>query len=266
MFKSHVITRSLIVLACGLALGACQKKPVFTPYDHVEASQADCSKNVFLQRYGCSLDRVETAAESNDSDAEYALGYMYFYGIGTVKDKETAIVWIKRAAEQGQPLAITAMQSIRRTQYPKMGQAHLPKTSKNAYQEAIAPKNIPPSINPHQVAHSKVTSTPPVVVAKKPSLHHLKALNHHYTLQLMASHDLAIVKGFIKAHQLGKQAGFYQTRFQGNPWYVLIYGDYQSSNAAHNALGHLPASVKAMHPWVKPYQIVQKELLSTQAG
>ncbi len=69
------------------------------------ASQSACETNIYLRRYGCSLSRVEQAAESGDPDAEYALGYMYYYGINTVKDTQTAKLWIRRAAEQGQPLA-----------------------------------------------------------------------------------------------------------------------------------------------------------------
>lgn len=64
-----------------------------------------CQKNSFLRRYNCSLSAIERAASRGNPDAQYALGYMYFYGVGTVRDTEAATLWIDRAAAQGQPLA-----------------------------------------------------------------------------------------------------------------------------------------------------------------
>ena len=47
------------------------------------------------------------------------VGYMYYNGIGTVKDPESAMIWIKPAA-QGQPLA-DALKTIHQAQFPNMG-------------------------------------------------------------------------------------------------------------------------------------------------
>jgi len=80
-----------------------------------------CSNNAFLQKYNCSLSKIESAAERGDPDAQYALGYMYFYGIGTVRDSNAAKLWIRRAAAQGQPLAIKAMHMLNSNTYPDMG-------------------------------------------------------------------------------------------------------------------------------------------------
>lgn len=70
---------------------------------------SNCSENAFLNKYDCSFKKIEAAAQRNDPDAQYALGYMYFYGIGTVRDVEFAKLWIRRAARQGQPLARRAL-------------------------------------------------------------------------------------------------------------------------------------------------------------
>lgn len=80
-----------------------------------------CNHNHFLQKFGCSLDRIETAAQNGDPDAQYALGYMYFYGVGTVRDVNAAKLWIRRSAAQGQPLALKATHILNHTSYPGMG-------------------------------------------------------------------------------------------------------------------------------------------------
>ena len=71
-----------------------------------------CIGNAYLQKYNCSVRRINQAAQSGDPDAQYALGYMYYYGIGTIRDKETAKLWINRAADQSQPLAKKASELI----------------------------------------------------------------------------------------------------------------------------------------------------------
>lgn len=76
------------------------------------ASTALCTNNPFLQKYQCSFSRVEQAARSGDPDAQYALGYLYYYGIGATQDRQTGLMWIRKAAAQGQPVAQQALQKL----------------------------------------------------------------------------------------------------------------------------------------------------------
>jgi DamX protein len=71
-----------------------------------------CQHNPYLEKYDCSIDRVEVAAQAGNPDAQYALGYMYYYGINTVQDVPTARLWIKRAASQDQLLAQKALRIV----------------------------------------------------------------------------------------------------------------------------------------------------------
>lgn len=73
------------------------------------AMLANCSGNPYLQMFNCSMSNVMTAAKRGDPDAQYALGYMYFYGIGTQRDSQSARLWIQKSASQGQPLAKRAL-------------------------------------------------------------------------------------------------------------------------------------------------------------
>lgn len=79
-----------------------------------------CSTDPYLAKYNCSLSQVQTAAQSGDPDAQYALGYMYYYGINTPRDLDGAKVWIARAASQGQPLAKQAILVITSAQSEAM--------------------------------------------------------------------------------------------------------------------------------------------------
>ncbi|OGT45519.1 MAG: hypothetical protein A3E83_05595 [Gammaproteobacteria bacterium RIFCSPHIGHO2_12_FULL_41_20] len=49
-------------------------------------------------------------AAAGKAEAEYAVGYMYYYGYGVAQDTDTGRFWINKAAEQKYPPAIKALQ------------------------------------------------------------------------------------------------------------------------------------------------------------
>lgn len=63
-----------------------------------------------------SFDQIRQAAEAGDPDAQYALGYMYYYGKGITKNNVAAKEWIHKAANQGQAQAVQAEKLLRETQ------------------------------------------------------------------------------------------------------------------------------------------------------
>lgn len=106
---------SSIVLLIGLN-GCSTNTPAPTsranpemPVSSSFTSSAVCANNPFLQKYRCSFVQVEQAARSGDPDAQYALGYLYYYGIGTTQDRQTGLLWIRKAAAQGQTVAQEAL-------------------------------------------------------------------------------------------------------------------------------------------------------------
>jgi TPR repeat protein len=59
--------------------------------------------------------RLMPEAEKGQCDAQYAVGYMYYYGQGVVEDRRKAWYWIRRAASQGQPEAVEAVKILTTT-------------------------------------------------------------------------------------------------------------------------------------------------------
>ncbi|MBS0352200.1 MAG: SEL1-like repeat protein [Proteobacteria bacterium] len=88
-----------------------EANPVAAPASSF-ASSPVCSSNPFLQKYHCSFTRIEEAAREGNPDAQYALGYLYYRGIGTTQDRQTGLLWIRRAAAQGQPVAQQALKTL----------------------------------------------------------------------------------------------------------------------------------------------------------
>jgi TPR repeat protein len=56
--------------------------------------------------YSIAFKEFKAAAEKGDARAQYSLAVMYNDGIGTKKDPDEAMLWFRKSAAQGHPLAI----------------------------------------------------------------------------------------------------------------------------------------------------------------
>lgn len=60
------------------------------------------------QDYRRAFILLKTEADKGQIDAQYAVGFMYYYGRGVVEDRKKGWFWINLAASKGQPQAIAA--------------------------------------------------------------------------------------------------------------------------------------------------------------
>ena len=90
----------------------------------------------------------------------------------------------------------------------------------------------------------------------------LLAVNKNmFTLQLSGMSTQKSLQEFIVDHQLPrKDVYLYQTWRDKKPWYVFIYGQFGSRNAAKRAANNLPGSLKGLNSWVKEFTTVHQEL------
>ncbi len=132
------------------------------------ASSSICTSNTFLQKYQCSFTQISQAARSGDPDAQYALGYLYYYGIGTTQDRQTGLVWIRKAASQGQPVAQQALKALSTNQpIPKK----VPVTTPNQSDVNTVPVATSHNPNPGPGTPETPPTTPPP--AEKPLTEYL---------------------------------------------------------------------------------------------
>ena len=252
--RKRLINVTLALLAVGL-LSSCShhdSKPV-SPSATALNSTA-CSGNRYLQKFSCSLDRVEAAAQEGDPDAQYALGYMYYYGIGTVRDTNTATLWIRRSASQGQPIAKKALALM--TGGTEISTLH-------HHDSKVSDPRLMKSTKPMTMSHQKSSYHPAhasAMTAMESNL--MKAHPNHFTLQLMAAHDAKIAHQFITRNHLQGKAQYYRAKYGSGNWYRVVYGDYSSASQAHAAIRSLPANLRQQRPWAKSFRSVQKEILS----
>ncbi|MCW8410018.1 sel1 repeat family protein [Legionella sp. PATHC035] len=65
-----------------------------------------------VENYRKAFIRLKPIAERGQPDAQYAVGYMYYYGKGVVEDRKKAWFWINAAANLGQPDAKEAVRIL----------------------------------------------------------------------------------------------------------------------------------------------------------
>ncbi|WP_419420971.1 tetratricopeptide repeat protein [Legionella sp. D16C41] len=68
-----------------------------------------------VKEYRRAFIRLMPEAERGQSDAQYAVGYMYYYGEGVIENRQKALYWIEKAASKGQPDAVEAMKILTTT-------------------------------------------------------------------------------------------------------------------------------------------------------
>lgn len=69
-------------------------------------------QNFAEHNYQQAFNQLMPVAKSGNADAQYAVGYMYFYGKGIVEDRNAAEYWMAKSADQGQVLAQRALGMI----------------------------------------------------------------------------------------------------------------------------------------------------------
>lgn len=75
------------------------------------------------RNYSRAFTELWDPVQYRDPRAMYAMGYMYYYGIGTNKDEDIALSLIRAAAKQGCPSAVIALRMLsasKATQYAPM--------------------------------------------------------------------------------------------------------------------------------------------------
>ena len=111
---------------------------------------------------------------------------------------------------------------------------------------------IKPAAKAQATAPGKVSLTPARVLQQKN--------DNHLSVQLMGSRSLEAIEQFVLANRLAGQVWVYQTRFHGNPWYVVLKGEYAGMSQAQAAIRTLSPALQKADPWPKSFAQVKREL------
>ena len=95
----------LLILSSTALLSACTTPPANQLYAQGQAAYHS-------EDFHTAFVRLLAAAEANSVQAQYAVGYMYYYGIGTETNTTQAMIWLKKSAATGNIKATQALESI----------------------------------------------------------------------------------------------------------------------------------------------------------
>lgn len=266
---------SLMCLVAVFSLAACSKSNQQSTH-----AMSACSGDPYLMKYNCSVSKVQHAAADGDADAQYALGYMYYYGLDTVRDQDNAKLWISRSAAQGQPLAKRALAMIegtvpQKSYAPKFAHKSKLKSKPQAVTQPKSSVQVAQTKHRPVVKHTSADHTASVVhqphsqsvshaVESSDLVQMENTLLHEptsgFTLQLMGNHNERVIKNFIASHHLQNKATYYYSSFQHSKWYMLVYGQYKTVGEAHAAIATLPPELRHLQPWIKPIRDVKAEI------
>ena len=123
-------------------------------------------------------------------------------------------------------------------------------------QQPTAQPAAQPKPAPAKPAPAKPTAAANVRLGTVANL--MQKSSQRYTLQLMAGRNKTVLEALAAKHNLNP-AWVYPRDINGQPWFVLVQGDYLSANQARNAISGLASELQAAKPWPKPFAQVQKE-------
>lgn len=95
---------TLIILST-LLLACASNKAKETPLMQAENAYA-------AGEYEKAASQLMPLAKSGDPQAQYTLGYMYYYGQGVKRDRTQGYFWMQQSAKQGNRSALQALELL----------------------------------------------------------------------------------------------------------------------------------------------------------
>ena len=149
--------------------------------------------------------------------------------------------------------------------------SQLPSTStskiKPGEETVPAPQQPTESVPAQQVPATKPVNAESGTDKVKPGKNRLYHSNwimqqaaEKYTFQLMGSWDKKEVSDFIEKYALTGDVAEFESLRNGRIWYALIYGVYDSKQAALNASKLWPAPLNTLPTWLRRFDSVQKQI------
>lgn len=246
-----------------------------------QAAQFEQAKAAFnRQNFDQAALLLKPLAEQGYTDAQYALGYMYYNGQGVPYNYKLATRWLSVAAAKGSKKAAEALRRLSLLDISASDdekQATVaPEQPPEQAAATITPAPTPPmpdkpaETSLQTKAAEAVKAVAPKVITKAQTIFTadeqwiMQQPAENVTLQLMATSKETALQRFIKENDLQESAVYYQTQRNGGNWYTLIQGSFASYALAKIALTKLAPSLQAAKPWIKPMAEIQRALAARQ--
>ncbi|MDA8561864.1 hypothetical protein N9L02_01980, partial [Gammaproteobacteria bacterium] len=241
------------------------------------AEEVQLGKSTFNSgNFKLAFQQLMPLAVKCNSEAEYAVGYMYYYGLGLEAHKESGIFWINRSASQMYRPAIKAMQLIRQneilektkpvTKSKEYSKLKLIDYLKTSYLQDRISKSESEDVN-EQISgnddtdlNEKITEDNSAValniikekITKKNMIK--EALNQRFndkrkSLEVFGSYSSSKVLQMQNNMHLENFTKVTKTKQNGRDWFVLAYSDDKAKSLSKLAKESSAKEVTVTKPW-----------------
>jgi septal ring-binding cell division protein DamX len=126
----------------------------------------------------------------------------------------------------------------------------------------VVPAEVTGTIVEVAVADIAVVKETVVIATASPFVEQLlQASPRNYAVQLLASHSEANISDFVTQLSADHPAGYFETRYQGKPWFVAVLAAFDDRDKAARAISALPAKLRSNEPWVRSVAGIQTDIL-----
>ena len=224
-----------------------------------QKSMQEAKISFVQQNYGEAFYQLSKAASYNNPKADYNLGYMYYYGLGTTKDTATARIWFVKAAKEKYQPAIIALQLLQSKEpNPFSGYQYPAAQTIPALPQQKPILQTRTRIIPLKLFSTKTTKSTKKIVKPTPHSKKIKTISkktvkqkNSYTLQLFSTSSKQKAMRFIEQRKLHHLAYINSTKKNNRLWYEVWLGQFSNYSQAKHASLQLPRSVSDIKPWVR---------------
>lgn len=104
------IFKLVLAVLMTFSLFACATMPAGVKSPAVASELAQGKRDFESGYYKRAMHLMLPLACDGVPEAQYAVGYMYYYGYGVAQDTDVGYFWIKRSADKGYMPAVKALQ------------------------------------------------------------------------------------------------------------------------------------------------------------
>lgn len=109
LFRMKKIVPLLGLLLGLIVLNGCSTTPDSAQIDETNAILEEAHLAYNAKAYKKVFELIFPLAAAGNDKAQYALGYLFYYGLGVEKSERQAMHWIQQAAAQGNQKAQKAL-------------------------------------------------------------------------------------------------------------------------------------------------------------
>ena len=212
VFKLRFIS---IVLLCGLLLQSCATQSPSTLLHQAKIEYAQ-------GKYAHAYNKLIKLAKQGNGDAQYAIGYMQYYGLGTDQDNLQARDWLKKSARQGNEDAKRALGLLQTSRDINVSQG-----STIRHNPSIAKQTLPQQA---------------LKVSDLDWLRHQKP--EAYTIRLLTEKEPTTINAIKQRSNHQRRMADYRFIQNGIIRYGLAYGVFPSKAAAEKTAKTLKMSLQ----------------------